>query len=506
MRTKNSIKNSITGFIASFVAMVAGFITHTVFIKVLNTEYLGLNSLFTNILTLLSIFELGVGNAIVYNLYSPIGKGNVSEIKSLMRFYKKAYNIIITIIFTIGLLVIPFLNIIVGEINIDTNIIIVYVLFLFSTLSSYIVAYKRSLIYANQKNYIINIIHTAYILILNIVQLLLLIFTKNYYLYLIIRIACQLLENVVISIYAEKLYPYIKEKNVDELPKNIESNIVQKVKALFFHKIGSSIVFSTDNILISSFLGVVSVGLYANYCLIINSVSTLFNQFNASLTASIGNLMVLEDDKKVFNIFKQVRFIVFWVAAFSATCILILVQPFIKLWLGKEFLLGIWIVVVLVFNYFQSVMRSAYGAFKDSAGIWVEDRYVPLFESLINIVFSIILLKQFGLIGVFIGTTISSLVIWCYSFPKFVYKKLFNRSYREYAIETLGYIFLFIIIGSITYYIVSLFTYNNLIINLICNCAICMVVPNLIIYILFRNGENYRSFKEILLRFIFKKS
>ena len=168
MRTKNSIKNSITGFIASFVAMVAGFITHTVFIKVLNTEYLALNSLFTNILTLLSIFELGVGNAIVYNLYSPIAKGNISEIKSLMRFYKKAYNIIITIIFTIGLLVIPFLNLIVGKISIDTNIIIVYVLFLFSTLSSYIVAYKRSLIYANQKNYIINIIHTAYILILNI--------------------------------------------------------------------------------------------------------------------------------------------------------------------------------------------------------------------------------------------------------------------------------------------------------------------------------------------------
>ena len=506
MRTQNSIKNSITGFIASFIAMVAGFITHTIFIKILNTEYLGLNSLFTNILTLLSIFELGVGNAIVYNLYNPIAKNNVEDIKALMKFYKKAYSIIMAVILSIGVLLIPFLGIIVGEINIDINIIVVYLLFLLSTLSSYIVAYKRSLIYANQKNYIINIIHIGYILLLNIIQLLLLIFTKNYYLYLIIKIACQLLENLIISIVACKMYPYINEKNVKELPKDIEKNIVQKVKALFFHKVGSSIVFSTDNIIISSFLGVVSVGLYSNYCLIINSVNTLFNQFNASLTASIGNMLVLEKEDKVYNIFKQIRFVVFWVAAFSATCILFIVQPFIKLWLGEEFLLGMWIVVVLVFNYFQTVMRSAYGAFKDSAGIWVEDKYVPLFESIINIIFSIIFLKLYGLIGVFIGTTVSSLVIWCYSFPKFVYKKLFKRSYKNYAFETIGYVFLFLIIEVITYYTINLFSYNNLILNIICNGAICLVVPNIIIYLLFRNSENYNNFKLIIKKFIFKKS
>ncbi len=506
MRTKNSIRNSITGFIASFIAMAAGFVTHTVFIKVLNTEYLGLNSLFTNILTLLSVFELGVGNAIVYNLYKPIATNNIKEIKSLVRFYKKAYNIIIAVIFTVGVLLIPFLGLIVGNVEIDVNISIVYILFLFCTLSSYLVAYKRSLIFANQKNYIINIIHAIYILVLNISQLLLLIYTKNYYLYLVIRIVCQILENIVISRFANKLYPYVKETDVEELPKEIEKNITEKVKALFFHKVGSSIVFSTDNILISSFFGVVSVGLYSNYSLIINSVNTLFNQFSSSLTASVGNLLVLEDDNKAFNVFKQVRFIVFWVAAFSATCILFLVQPFITLWLGKDYLLGIWIVVVLVFNYFQVVMRSAYGAFKDSAGIWVEDKFVPLFESIINIICSVVLLKIFGLIGVFIGTTISALVIWCYSFPKFVYKKLFKRSYINYATETLGYMFLFIVVSIITYFVIRLVNYNSVIINLLCNAGICIVIPNLIIYLIFRKSENYKNFKTMIKRFIFKKN
>ena len=506
MRTKNSIRNSITGFIASFIAMTAGFITHTVFIKVLNTEYLGLNSLFTNILTLLSVFELGVGNAIVYNLYQPIATGNIKEIKSLVKFYKKAYNIIIAVIFIVGVLLIPFLGVIVGDVNIDINISIVYILFLICTISSYLVAYKRSLIFAHQKNYIINIIHAAYILALNISQLLLLIYTKNYYLYLIIRIVCQVLENVVISIFANKLYPYVKECDVDDLPKDIEKNVIEKVKALFFHKLGSSIVFGTDNILISSFFGVVSVGLYSNYNLIISSVNTLFNQFSASLTASVGNLIVLEDDNKVFSVFKQVRFIVFWVAAFSATCILFLVQPFITLWLGKDYLLGIWIVVVLVFNYFQVVMRSAYGAFKDSAGIWVEDRFIPLLESIINIICSVILLKLFGLIGVFIGTTISALAIWCYSFPKFVYKKLFKRDYIEYTTETLVYTFLFIGINLITYFTLNYFNYSSVFINLICNALICIIVPNLIIYLIFRKTENYKNFKTMLLRFIFKKN
>lgn len=506
MRTKNSIRNSITGFIASFIAMAAGFITHTVFIKVLNTEYLGLNSLFTNILTLLSVFELGVGNAIVYNLYQPIATGNIKEIKSLVKFYKKAYNIIIAVIFIVGALLIPFLGVIVGDVGIDVNISIVYILFLICTISSYLVAYKRSLIFANQKNYIINIIHAAYILVLNISQLFLLIYTKNYYLYLIIRIVCQVLENAVISIFANKLYPYVKEHDVEDLPKDIEKNVITKVKALFFHKLGSSIVFGTDNILISSFFGVVSVGLYSNYNLIISSVNTLFNQFSASLTASVGNLLVLEDDNKVFNVFKQVRFIVFWVAAFSATCILFLVQPFITLWLGKDYLLGIWIVVVLVFNYFQVVMRSAYGAFKDSAGIWVEDRFIPLLESIVNIICSVILLKLFGLIGVFIGTTISALTIWCYSFPKFVYKKLFKRNYIEYTTETLGYTFLFIGINVITYFTVNYFNYSSVFINLICNALICIIVPNLIIYLIFRKTENYKNFKAMLLRFIFKKN
>ena len=204
MRTENSIKNSITSVISSIVSMVIGFIAQAIFIRILGAEYLGLNGLFTNIFTMLGIFELGIGSAIVYNLYKPIAENKTEEIKSLMLFYKKAYNIIAILVFGSGLLVIPFLKTIVGEITSDINIYIIYIMFLLNTASSYLMTYKRSLIYANQQDYIINIVHIGYLIIMNLAQLMLLYTTKNYYLYLSIKIICQLLENIILTLYAVK--------------------------------------------------------------------------------------------------------------------------------------------------------------------------------------------------------------------------------------------------------------------------------------------------------------
>lgn len=505
MRTKNSIKNIIAAMSSNIVTIIVGLIAQAIFIKILGTEYLGLNGLFTNIISMLAIVELGVGNAIIYNLYQPIATKNVQKIKSLMHFYKKSYRIIGFVILLLGLILIPFLPLLIEEVTININITGVFLLFLIETVCSYFLSYKRSILYANQKNYLIQLIHIAYTILLNTLQLFILYFTKNYYLYLIIKILMRILENIVITLVANKLYSYLKENDVKELDKETEKDIFKKVKALFFHKIGGFVVLGTDNIIISKYLGLVSVGLYSNYYLIINAVQTLFGQMIIALTPSVGDMLVGEQEEKIFDTFKKIRFINFWIATFTGISLLILMEPFIKLWIGDEFLLSFSVLIVLVFNYFQKMMRNTYQTFKEAAGIFYEDRFVPLVESALNIIVSILLVKYLGLVGVFIGTIISGMVLWGYSYPKYVYKNLFKRSYLNYIKETIGYLLLFISIASMTYLLSSIIHFNQIYLTFIVNLLISLFIPNLLLLLFFYKTEHFKYFKTIINKIIKKE-
>lgn len=214
MRSLNSVKNAVVSILMSVTTMLIGLVTQKIFINILGTEYLGLNGLLNNILSMLAIAELGIGSAIIYSLYEPIANNNKEKIKTLIQFYKKSYRIIAGIVLIIGICIIPFLNIIVGENNIQENIVLIYLLFLTDTVVSYLLTYKRSILYASQKTYIVNIVHILYLILMNTIQILVLISTRNYIFYLIIKIIFRILENIVITVIANKMYPYIKEKNI----------------------------------------------------------------------------------------------------------------------------------------------------------------------------------------------------------------------------------------------------------------------------------------------------
>lgn len=505
MRTSYSIKNSTTSILSNIVILFIGFIAKTIFIEIFGVEYLGLNGLFENILMVLNFFELGIGNAIVFNLYKPISENNQIKIKSLILFYKKIYNLIIVLIFIMGIMFIPFLKYIVKTVTININVYAIYLLFLISTLISYFIAYKRSLIIAYQKSYVINIIHMLYFIIVNVCQLLIILITKNYYLYLIVKLICLFCENVVISIKANKDYPYINDTNTNDLDKETKNDILSRVKALIYHKFATVIIFGTDNIIISLFLGIIPVGLYTNYNYIIKNVSNLFGELFLSCTASIGNLLTEKNFNKRFLVFKRIRFLNFWITVLTANCLFIMIQPFIKLWLGDEYLLSLPVLVVLIINYYQSMMRNSFSIFKDSAGIWIEDKFVPLIESLLNVIFSIMLLKIFGLIGVFIGTLMSSLILWAYSYPKCVYQKLFKRNYINYTKEIIEHILIFICITIITYAISNFFIFDSLLIKFIINTLISITIPTVLQLIIFNKNEDFKYFISLIKSLIHKK-
>ena len=502
MRTKNSIKNIFAALLSNMTTIIVGLIAQKIFIQILGNEYLGLNSLFSNIISMLGIVEMGLGSAIIYSLYKPIANNNIEQIKSLMNFYKKSYKRVGIIVSLLGIILLPFLQYLVNfeSVSIDVHIYIVYILFLLDSVCSYFLSYKRSILYAQQENRIINLIHVGYTIIMNIAQLVILQITKNYYYYLIIKIIMRILENIIITIIADSKYSYLKDKKIKKLDKNIELDIQRKVKALFFHKIGGFAVNGTDNIIISKFLGLTCVGLYSNYYFIINAVQTVFGQIIQATTASVGNLLVTENSEKCYEVFKKIRFLNYWIATFSSIAVLVLMENFIALWLGKEFVLSTGVLIILIFNLYQKLMRNSYLVFKEAAGVFYEDRYIPVVEALLNIIFSIIGCYLCGLAGVFIGTVISGLVLWLYSYPKYVYKKLFNRKYINYFIETIGYIVLFIIIALITFFLAKNINFDNLLIELLVNIILSIVIPNVILIILFFKNDNFKYYKNLIRR------
>lgn len=501
-RKKSSFKNMITAVSSNVLTIIVGLVAQAVFIKILGSEYLGLNGLFSNVISMLGIVELGMGSAIIYNMYKPIAENDHEKIKSLMQFYKKSYRIITLIISIIGIMIIPFIKYIVDieSVTVGINVYLVYILFLLETICSYILSYKRSMLYADQKEYITNIIHMGYTILVNTMQLTFLYFTHDYYLYLIIKVMMRLVENIVISSYVNRRYSYLLDNNVTKLDSKTEKDIFQKIKALFFHKIGTFIVSGTDNIIISKYLGLVTVGLYSNYYMIINAVQTVINHIIQATRASVGNLLVTESKTKQFDIFNKIRFVNFWISCFSSICIFVIMDSFITIWIGYKFVLPTKVLLVLVINFFIVSSRSTYGAFKEAAGIFYEDRFVPIIESLLNIVLSIIFVKKFGLMGVFMGTIASGLVLWCYSYPKYVYNKLFGRKISDYIKETIYYFIIFILIAGFTYSLAILISFDNVYLQFISNVLIALIVPNVIMLLLFSKDENFKYFINMIKR------
>lgn len=505
MRKEMAFKNALAAILSNVVSIIVGLIAQAIFIKVLGEEYLGVNSLFANIVSMLAIVELGIGSAIIYNLYRPIAYNEIEKIKSLMYFYKKSYRVIAIIIMIIGIVIVPMLPTIVGTVNIDVNIYLIYALFLLDTVASYFLSYKRSILYANQKNYIVNLIHVGYTILLNTFQILVIVLTKNYYLYLVVKLFMRIVENLAITLISNKLYNFLKEKNVKKLDKEIQNDIIKKVKALFYHKIGIFIINGTDNIIISSFLGVAVVGYYSNYYLIINAVQTVFSQIITAASASIGNLLVTDTKEKQFQVFDRIRFLNFYIATFANVCIFNIMDSFITIWIGKEFILSKSVLLILVINNFQKLIRSSYGTFKEAAGVFYEDRYIPLLESLINIIFSIIFVKIFGLTGVFLGTLMSSMTLWCYSYPKFVYKNIFNRKYMQYIKETLKEFIMFFVILYISNIPIQIIKISNNYCQFIFNVIVTVVIVNILLILLYKNNHNLKYYKSLIVNFVKEK-
>lgn len=492
-RTENSIINSAMSIVTQVLTVVLNFAVKTVFIKMLSDEYLGVNGLFTNIITMLSLADLGIGIAIPYSLYKPLAKKDEHKINVLMNFYKKVYTIIGIAVLLIGLSLTPFLGLIIKDIPKNVpHLSLIYILFVIHSASSYFFVYKKFLIDSDQKGYITSRIIFTFSTLLSIIQIILLVTTKNYILFLLSSIILVIIQNIYISSKANKLYPFIKNKTDEKLEKEDMEGIKKNVSSLFIYKVGTVIMNGTDNIIISKFIGLIIVGFYSNYVLIINSITTVLNQIFNAITSSIGNLVVTTNKKRSKEVYDNLNFANFWLYALFGVCIIVLINPFINIWIGKKYVMGFSIVFLLVLNFYVLGMQSVTNSFRNAYGLFWIAKYRPIIMVIINIVISVVLVQFIGIEGVLIGTLISRLLTTAWLDPYIVHKYGFEISPKSYYVDYLKYLVIFIAISIILNYFVSMIAINNIFMLILIAILVVISVNVILVLLFFKTSEfNY---------------
>lgn len=491
-RTKNAGRNILFGVVVKVYQILIPFILRTIFIYTLGIEYLGLNSLFTSVLSVLNLFELGVGAAMVFSMYKPIVKDDKEKICALMNLYKSYYRIIGAVILLLGLCIIPLIpKLISGKVPSDINIYIIYILNLLTTVISYwLFAYKNCILSAHQRVDMASKVTLGVSTIQYLLQAVFLIAFKSYYLYLIIALIAQIVTNIAIKIVADKLYPsYIAKGQISSEERKI---INGKVRDLFTSHLGGTVVNTADSLVISAFLGITVLAIYQNYYYIVSSVIGFLAIIYSSVTAGVGNSILLkskEDNYKDLNIF---TLLITWLAGVCICCFVVLFQPFMVLWLGKSNVIDYGIVVLLAIYFWVYEWVMMLSVYKDAAGIWHKDRFRPLVSGVVNLFLNLLMVKYIQLYGVVLSSVISILFI---SLPWII----INVHSLIFQIKPLIYFFRFImyslIIGLVTFVakILDGFIVGDGVVAFILRFVLAIAISNISFLLLFRLSKYYNG-------------
>lgn len=452
-RTQNSIKSAFWGFLNRAINLIIPFIIRTVLIKKLGSEFLGLNSLFVSIIQILNLTELGVGSALVFNMYKPIAEDDYDKISSLLGFLKKTYRIIGFTILGLGICVVPVLHLIVDTEALNgtgINLYILYGIYLLNTVLSYFAfAYKKSLLLAYQRQDIVSNINSIANILLYLSQLVILFVVPNYYVYTILIPFFTLLDNIIIGMYVKKRFPQITDS---KSAKNVEyRELFTNVKYIIGHKLGAVIIQSADSIVISIFLTLSTVTVYSNYFYIISALVGIINVGYNAILAGVGNSIITKSKDDLYKLFLNLSFILFFVVAFCSSMLLSLYQPFMLVWMGSQYLLPFKTVILFVLYFYTWQIRVILLNFKDAAGMWREDFFKPYLGIIVNILLNILLVLFIEVDGVLLATIVVMLFIYAPWETVVLHKKLFFRSQKKYVITQGLYFIATVLISAITY-------------------------------------------------------
>lgn len=484
-RKKNAISGTVFGILLKVMQIVFQFIIRTIFIRSLDADYLGLNSLFTAILQVLNLAELGVSSALVFSMYRPIADNDSEKICQLMNLYKRYYRIIGMVVLGAGIVLVPFLpHLISGNIPPNINLYVIYAMNLVATVLSYwLFAYRNSLFVAHQRNDIISIITIVVNFCQYALQVVVLLVLKNYYAFLIITILSQIANNVVTAIISKRFFPeYNPHGNVTDSEKK---QINSKIRDLFTSKIGGVINNSTDSIVISSLLGLEFLAIYQNYYYIISAIMALFSIFFVACTAGVGNSLIVNSIEENRRLLYNINHVVFIAINICCACFVSVCQIFMDLWVGKQYTLNFWFVILFAAYLIAEEAPRTLILFKDAGGIWRHDRFRPLIAASINLCLNLILTPLIGLYGIILST------IFALSFVAYpwliinINNRLFKIKIRKYLLRMLLYLITICLSCIAAYFVSGLVTVASILATIAIRIMIAGVLSSALFMIAF---------------------
>lgn len=491
-RTKNTVKNTVSGLIFKIIGLIMPFIVRTVMIEKLGMDYLGLNSLFSSILQVLSLTELGFSSAVVFAMYKPITDEDTDKICVILKLLRNAYYIIGSIILVVGLAIIPAIPYFIkDDCPADVNLYILYLIFLFNTVISYFFfAYKGLLLTAHQKSSVENNIFSIVNMLMYSAQIALLYIVQNYYVYIICLPASTLIINLVRLFVVNKMYPQYKCRG--KIDPELSKSVFKNIGSLIGHRLSFVAVVSINNIIISMTTGLKTLAVYNNYYYILNALIGIIGVFHASATASIGNSIVVDSVEKNYNDFNKLTFINVWIVGWMSICLLCLYQHFMWLWVKKaEYIFPDWIVLLFVAVFYFWKFKDILSTYKDAAGMWKADFWKPYVVVVVSVAASILLTNFIGVGGTLIAMFLG---VFAVSFPwetQAFFKHYFKMSAKKYYFKMLLYSLIIIAVGALTYLICYFipaqgFGWFAL------KCVVCLFLPNLLFLLLSFKTQEFK--------------
>lgn len=492
-RKVNALLVSASGLIQQVVQILGNLIYRTIFVKFLSEEYLGIQGLFSNILQLFSLAELGIGSAILYSMYKPFAEHDSKKISALVRFYSKVYNLLAVLVLVMGICFYPFIGSIVdvSEVPGDVNLTLVYFLFVLQSVVSYLFVYKQSLLAADQCNHLVSLFSCGLLVASYVARSIVLAYTRKFELVLLSDIVINLLLNGLFSLWITWRYGSVF-KCKEALPREDKAAIFKNTGGLLCHKIGSVVVTSTDNIVLTKFVSLAATGIYSNYSTIVMAITNIANRVLSALTPTIANYILNKEKEESHTLFRYILYGNLWLASFTTICLYLLLNPFIEVWLNSSFLLSKTVVAWICMQHYIQVARLTANIYVNSCGLFMRDRIRPLIESVLNIVISVVLAKTIGITGVFIGTCVSGACTYFWREPYLVYKNYFQKGQWQYWLTQIAWLLLTVAMCAVGDWAFAAVPAG--LIGFVCKVALAAVVPNAVILLLTFRTEECRYF------------
>ena len=486
-RTQYAAKNAFWGTAGKIISLLFAFLTRTAFIYILGNTYLGVNGLYSEILSLLSIAELGFGSAVTFAMYKPVASDDTEMIVKLLSFFKTIYRIVAGVIAALGLCLLPFLGYIVKGADWLTaaELKVYFLIYLFNTVIGYFVSYRYTYLNARQENYIQTNIDTIVTNVSQIVQILAIFLSRNFLVYLLANSAVLLVSRFFIILYLDKKYPILKQKPAVPLSKEEKTPIFHEVKGLVVHQFAGVAVHSTDNILISTMTeqGITAVGYISNYNMLMRAVLGFVTILFNSVTSGFGNLAAVSTTENFRKVFREINFANFWVYGFCSIAFWILIPPFITLWIGADKVIDQTAFTLIIINCYLQGQCTAYHNARIAKGDFNKDKIWAIVQAVTNLVVSVICAKLYGIVGIYIGTVVSRMVFVVFR-PYSTYRFLFGESSAVYYRKLIQYFLYTVLAAGVTKYCVRFILTEVTVVRFAISTMIVAAVPNLVFLLL----------------------